>query len=964
MAAVMLALAFVVSLPFIYVIVRKPILRRLAFRNASRRPKETALVILGALLGTAIITTSLVVGDTLDSSLKSSVVQQLGPIDVMIESPGIAAGAEVSRLAGDAELPGADGRLELLRAVATTAVSDRSRVEPQTIIMETDFGAAAEFGGDSAATGMSDATPVDDQIVLGADTARILEANVGDEVTVFAFGEERSFVVRDVLPRVGIAGFNPNSQGSSAPTAFLPLGTMADMSGSSPSADFQIISYYLVSGPGGVFDGADNSQPIVEALQTAVEPASALVTDIKRVRIDLAEEAGNQFSTLFASIGSFSIMAGAVLLVMIFLTLAQERKQTLGMLRAVGLRRSSLVGSFSLEGWLYAVLAGLVGVVVGLGIGRVVVVVTKSIFGGSGDFSLDIGFSVEPSSLVIAFSAGFLIALVTSLITSLGIARLNVIRAIRDLPEPPKRRSKGLTSLGAVLALVGALFFVSGLATDEPNGILAGPAVMALGIRMVLGPSGRRRIVPTVLGGAVVAWNVFAYGAFPDAFADAGINIFVTLGVCLTAGAVALVGANLDVLGHGLRRLFGPTSVTARIGLAYPLARPGRTTGLLSLYSLVVFTLVFITALSSLFANQVDGFVDDTSGGFQVQLLANAANPVAVDDLSSLDGVGRIAALQNADAEYLAPTIGVDEFTKPPFTYTTAFDPTVAEVGGPSFKSCEAGVPNTGTSCDNQAIWNRLSSEPGTVVVNEFLLQSGGGPPGAGLKVGDTLTVRNTLTAKEDDLEVIGVLEAGFSFTITFVNPETFQDAFGAVPPSLFFVETNNTSIEGQRDVASRINAEFLANGAEADPIRDVVEEFLAPQISFFRLIQGYLALGLVVGIAGLGVVMVRAVRERRRQIGMLRAMGFPGSSVRKAFTLESAFVSLLGTLIGTCLGMVVVWRLTQSDSFGEGFSFVVPWLDLAVVVFGALIASLIATAAPALSASRIKPAVALRLAD
>ena len=42
-----------------------------------------------------------------------------------------------------------------------------------------------------------------------------------------------------------------------------------------------------------------------------------------------------------------------------------------------------------------------------------------------------------------------------------------------------------------------------------------------------------------------------------------------------------------------------------------------------------------------------------------------------------------------------------------------------------------------------------------------------------------------------------------------------------------------------------------------------------------FQLFQGYLALGLIVGIAGTAVVMVRAVRERRSQIGTLRALGF-----------------------------------------------------------------------------------------
>ena len=68
----------VVSLPFLYMLGRKRILRRLAIRNAVRRPRETALVLLGAMLGTAIITSSYVVGDTLRSSIRGAPTRSWG----------------------------------------------------------------------------------------------------------------------------------------------------------------------------------------------------------------------------------------------------------------------------------------------------------------------------------------------------------------------------------------------------------------------------------------------------------------------------------------------------------------------------------------------------------------------------------------------------------------------------------------------------------------------------------------------------------------------------------------------------------------------------------------------------------------------------------------------------------------------------------------------------------------------
>jgi putative ABC transport system permease protein len=109
---------------------------------------------------------------------------------------------------------------------------------------------------------------------------------------------------------------------------------------------------------------------------------------------------------------------------------------------------------------------------------------------------------------------------------------------------------------------------------------------------------------------------------------------------------------------------------------------------------------------------------------------------------------------------------------------------------------------------------------------------------------------------------------------------------------------------------------------------------------------------------------MVRAVRERRRQVGVLRALGFGSVAVRRAFVTESGFVAFEGIVIGTVLALITAWRLARSDNFGAALAFSVPWLQLGLLTVGTFLASLVATAAPAQQATRIKPAVALRIAD
>lgn len=128
-------------------------------------------------------------------------------------------------------------------------------------------------------------------------------------------------------------------------------------------------------------------------------------------------------------------------------------------------------------------------------------------------------------------------------------------------------------------------------------------------------------------------------------------------------------------------------------------------------------------------------------------------------------------------------------------------------------------------------------------------------------------------------------------------------------------------------------------------------------------LVQGFLGLGLLVGIAGVGVVMIRAVRERRQEIGMLRATGFRTGLVRAALLSEAGLIAVQGILIGAALGLVTARQLlTTSAAFADGtMSFTVPWASLVAIVMLPLAAVLAATAWPASRAAAIRPAVALR---
>src|SRR5437588_9580732 len=89
-------------------LLRQPVSRRLAGRQVARRRTEAALVITGSVLGTAIIIGALVVGDTLNHSVRQDAYRTLGPIDerVVAADPGAAdaVSARLAHLAGNPDI--------------------------------------------------------------------------------------------------------------------------------------------------------------------------------------------------------------------------------------------------------------------------------------------------------------------------------------------------------------------------------------------------------------------------------------------------------------------------------------------------------------------------------------------------------------------------------------------------------------------------------------------------------------------------------------------------------------------------------------------------------------------------------------------------------------------------------------------------------------------------------------------
>ncbi len=715
-------------------------------------------------------------------------------------------------------------------------------------------------------------------------------------------------------------------------------------------------SLVLVSNVGGVFAGADLTDEVSRALEAQVGARPGVeIAKVKQDYLDDAEDISAQFTQLFTFVGTFSVIAGVLLLVNIFVMLADERKSELGMLRAVGLKRNQLVRAFGMEGAVYALISAFLGVIAGIGVGRLVSILAAAVFNQGGRGGLTLRFAVNAQSLVLGFVLGAVIALFTVWGTSLAQGRLNVIRAIRDIPKPPASRTRRRRTY--VLSVLGVLFGLlnlqGGLSSDGWAGVLVGVPIASWSSIPLLDRLMKRRLAVLVGCGIALVWGIAVFALFPDIFGETDFGAFILQGVILVGSATAIVATNDDIAIWAVSKLgVSKRTLAARLGFAYPLARVFRTSMLLAMYAIVIFVLTFISVFSELFAGQAPKFARDSSAGYDVLVDSNYSNPVPASALLANPNVVANATIDVAFPEWTtADTPEAERWS------LSGFDEALLARDVPKLND------RLSQFADDRATWQAVLKDPSLVILSDFFLQRGG-PPESRLEIGDKIKAYDTVSGRVAELTIAGKMDSDFLFSGPMVG-KAFMSAFMTdVTPSRHYIAVKPGA--DPELVAEELTGELITYGVDAETFLNTVREALKQQQGFMALMRGYLGLGLIVGIAGLGVVMVRAVRERRRQIGMLRAMGFPSRVVRQAFLTEAGFIAVQGVLMGTVLALITSYCLmTYSDLFGgQNMAFRIPWLSLGIVSAVAIFASLAAANFPAGQAARIKPAVALRIAD
>jgi putative ABC transport system permease protein len=929
---------------------RKRFPLRIGLGNFFRRKAQVAIVVAGLLIGTAIVTSSFVIQRTFDYTIRSSVFRALDLVDETISVrttdgsrtwfnvsvydtlwANLASMPDVSALAPRIQLNGAviDRRSGLFEPTANLIGFDATR----------DLGRFVRADGstwDGAGLAPADA-------VINEKLASAVEANVGDGLTL-AFGGPRgpmNVTVAAIVQDVGRGAWNDGNN------LFVRLDSFQSALGLTNQ-----INVILVANVGGAERGYLRSDAAVAQLQSSLPTSPTFtVAKAKADSVQGATEGADRLAQVFVLLSFFTVIAGILLIVNIFVMLAEERKGEMGVARALGMRRKNLVQSFISEGLLYALLSSLVGMLAGLLVAGLILWGFSQVFRGGFGGGFVLTWTV--SDLLTGFAIGFLITMATIGIASFRVSKLNIVRAIRDIPEPVPHRSTGRQlAVGAALAAVGALGTAVSLATRNLILQNAGPAALAIGLAVLtMRVAGPRRSF-TAAGLLILAWLLSPVKFFSSASAD--ITLFIIVGLLLILGGLLVVLFNSEAVLAVATRLFRSRTwrPVVRTAIAYPMNKKFRTGATLASIALVMFTIATMSCIQAMVSSSISTASYRESAGFQ--LLGNSRIPIP-DWAAAFAEYSATPGGANISDQHGIPQV--------PIRATPQGNPSV------EVTSSLIGVPSDWTPqlplqaraanlSDDAAAWAAIQTDPDVAILDGSVVPNDFGPNFGSFSaaLGDAFRYTNR-TGGSRTVRVIGILYEQFAQGF-WVSASTVKADFGVDAASLFYfklkpgVDTTKAGHDLERH--------FLSYQLITLDIQSLINDILETTMGVFNLLQAYLALGLIVGIAGLGVITMRNVVERRQETGALRAIGFRRSMILRSFLFELSFIALTGIAMGTALGIALSYDLFLRFFEGQA-SFLIPWDRLAFLGGTAFLGSVLATASPAIRASKMPPAEALR---
>jgi putative ABC transport system permease protein len=928
------------------------VLARLWIRSAVRRPGRGLLVVLGLAAMSLTTVGALVAADSLETLFVADARAQWPGVDVAITRPGEAVFSQSAAtfVAREGQGVARAWTTRLILPAVATAYRDR-REQAQLLGLDSQERA---FGLPRERSGTTDLTELGpDEVVINERLAKHFGVRVGDHVGLVVAvpelvrrdanfdetGRRRAFgALWD--PRVaGIAVDEKAADLARAPNIYAPLNQVQRIA----RLDGQISALHASAKR----PGTKAAEQLVDAYEPQARKVGLAVTPVKEEALEIARDEGGLFRGILLTLALLVMAASVGVAINLLVLLGEQRAREIAMLRASGARRNVVERLLTAEGSVYAVVAALVGIAAGPFLANLLARRLADHFAsiniGRGHEQVALALDARPVTIAIGAVVVFVVALLAARSAARRVSRLDIDASLRGQVAAAERALSPRRPI--YVAAAGLLFAGMGLTASE-----AGDFLRFAGITLLLAAwwlyARRRSPDRARLDRRVAVAGILWCVAAPAVLGDFSQGVQSGFGLLAVAGALA-VGLATIVCTAGLRglmRIFrfyvrsGRSQAALRTSAAYAEANRNRSATIMASIGIVAFMIAALAVLGS----TTNIPASRQSGGFDV--IATSVVTVPADVVQSIGQESRVVALDFATLPERAFSVAFDGGGRGSVPYP------VRLVGlDPAFVSAQrfglaAALPRFRTA--DQAFRAVLDDED-TCVIDRYARPEGAEP-------GDTVTITTGFAPFE--CELIAVLDT-FVLTSAIVHPDAFDELVGTSGPTMLLGTA--PSWMSPADYARSIEDVGRQRGIVADTIAEAARDVVRINKTFTDVFSVQLQLGLAVALIAVGALLGRAARERRAELGVLRAIGFRRRTVALTLGAEPLLTGTIGLIIGIGVGLVVL-RLLFALGFAD-LAFTLSWPQIAGTAAGVEILLALVCVIPALRASHGDPAEALR---
>ncbi|KAB1912256.1 ABC transporter permease [Micromonospora sp. AMSO31t] len=336
------------------------------------------------------------------------------------------------------------------------------------------------------------APQADDEIVVNVALAEAAKVKVGDRVGVLTLAPKKEFTL------VGVFGYSGGRDS---------VGGVNEVAFTTP------VAQQLMLGKPGVFSNvtaqaAGGTTP--EALRDQVARSLGADYEVKTGK-QLADDASaglkeglSFFNKILLGFAAVALLVGTFLILNTFSIIVAQRTRELALMRAIGASGRQVIGSVVLEAVAVGLIASVLGLAAGIGVGALLAYLFGKLAGG---LTLA-GLGVPPAAVIGAFAVGTVITVVAALLPALRASRIPPIAAMQDVATPDRPLTK-VTVGGSVVTAIGAGLLFLGLgghAGDNTLATILGGVLFAFIGVALLTPLISRPVV--ALLGTIFAWSV------------------------------------------------------------------------------------------------------------------------------------------------------------------------------------------------------------------------------------------------------------------------------------------------------------------------------------------------------------------------------------------------------------------------------------------------------------------------